>query len=269
MKHFSIAFIILFTTISCVTTNPSPSFDNKVNTQVALAFTATALDEIVNKPTDTPIPTVEETLLPTSTEVMLEGDPKNSLGTPTWRDDLSTGINWNLETSNITFGNTKFSAENGKLIATSSSTSEGYVWWLNFRRIKNAYIEATFEIDSCSGNDQYGLVVRSVNYDDGYAYYYVITCDGKYDIRRRTSAGSVMLFGQPESDQINTGSNQTNTLGVWMKNDILRLYINGQFLNEISDKELLDEGYFGLFINAVRTPGFTIKMDEIAYWLLD
>jgi hypothetical protein len=40
-------------------------------------------------------------------------------------------------------------------------------------------------------------------------------------------------------------------------------------LEEITDTELGQEGHFGIFINAAKTPGFTVRMDEISYWLLE
>lgn len=269
MKRNSILSVVLLTAAFFASCAPSIPFEEKVATQVAISFTATALDELLHKATDTPVPLVQDTLTPTATEPLPEGDPRNSLGAPTWIDNLSTGKNWNLESSDITFGNTTFSAQDGQLVATSSTTSEGYVWWLNFRRLKNAYLEAKFNVGECIGSDQYGLVFRAVNYDDGYAYYYSVTCSGNYNIRRITSSGSVLLLDTPESNFINSGSNQTNTLGIWMQDNRISLYVNGQFLQEFTDNELSNEGHFGLFINAVQTPGFTIKMDEISYWLLD
>ena len=269
MKKTIIFILLLFLSLACITTSPSTSFDERVNTQVALAFTATALDEIIKSGTDIPIPTEAPAFSPSPSATLLPGDPKESLGLPSWEDELSNGKNWSLEGIEKVFGDTKFFIEDGKLVTKSETTSEGYVWWLNYRRFKDAYLEAQFTVDTCSGNDQYGLVFRSVDYESGYAYYFVNTCDGKYDLRRRTESESVMLLGMPASDQINSGSNQTNTLGVWIKNDTIRLYINGQLLDEVVDKELPNEGHFGLFINAIKTPGLTIKMDNTSYWLLD
>jgi hypothetical protein len=269
MKKYLSVFVIGLSTVILLSCAPSLQFEDKVATQVSLSFTATALDEMLKQPTDTPSPDATETPEPTATQPLPEGNPKNTLGSPTWGDDLANGKNWNLESSDITFGGTTFSVKDGKLVATSATTSEGYVWWLNFRKLKNAYLEAKFEVGTCSGNDQYGLVFRSVNYDDGYAYYYTVSCEGKYDLRRRTTTGSVMLLGFPQSGFINDGSDQTNTLGIWMQNDRISLYVNGELLEEITDKELGEEGHFGIFINAAKTPGFTVRMDEISYWLLD
>jgi len=269
MKKTMTVFAIVVIAIIFISCAPSLSFEEKVGTQVSVSFTATALDAMLNPPPDTPTPAATNTLEPTATEPLPEGDPKNSLGSPNWHDDLSTGRNWNLDTSDITFGSTTFSVKDGKLVATSATTSEGYVWWLNFRKLKDAYLEAKFEVGSCSGGDQYGLVFRAVNYEDGHAYYYSISCDGNYGLRRWTEPGSVMLLNYKKSDFINTGSNQTNTLGIWMQDNRISLYANGKLLEEINDKELRNEGHFGIFINAIETPGFTVKMDEISYWQLD
>ena len=78
-----------------------------------------------------------------------------------------------------------------------------------------------------------------------------------------------MLLGMPFSEKIHKGPNQTNTLGIWIKGPIIRLYVNNNLLEEINDSTLLNGGHFGLFINARQTPGFTIYMDEISYWILN
>ena len=90
-----------------------------------------------------------------------------------------------------------------------------------------------------------------------------------YNLRKWDSSGLSVLLENAIGDSINTGSNKTNILGVWAKDDRIRLYANGQFLQEISNASLINDGHFGLFINARETPGFTIKLDEISYWLIN
>lgn len=273
MRRLVSLFLILFLSLSCTVTFPSndTAFNDKVATQVAIVRTATALHEMLeNQQEETqPAPTDESDTVPEATETPPANDPKSELGQPSWQDDLSTGRNWNLDSGDQDFGNTRFYHQDGYLGATSSSTSSGFIWWLNYLEFKDAYLEARFSVETCSGNDQYGLVFRSVDYESGYAYYFTISCDGHYDIRRWTASGSTLLLESPSSTEIHTGSNQTNTLGVWVKDATIRLYVNGQFLQEVKDSGLSNEGHFGLFINAKQTPGFTIKMDEIAYWLFD
>ena len=256
---------------SCTITIPSESFEGKVATQASVVFTATALAEYFSKPTETTEPPGSPTSesIPEPSATLSGEDPVKSLVQPNWKDDLSTSKNWNLDSGNVTFGNTTFSHVNGKLQTTGNSTSEGYIWYLSYLKLKNAYVEAKFDVGACSGKDQYGIVFRAVNYTDGFAYYFSVTCDGNYNLRRWNSSGSTLIIENKFNSAINSGGNKTNVMGIWAKDSRIRLYANGQFLEEINNSDLTGEGHFGLFINAKETPGFTFAMDEIAYWLVN
>lgn len=272
-KYFlSFSLIALFFFSSCSVTVQNESFENKVATRAALVFTATALAESLSSPTETPQPTSiaasQQVSSPTpgATATLPSEDPLASLGQPSWKDDLSTGRNWNLDSGAVSYGGTIFSHKDGKLHAKSSTTSEGYIWYLTYLKLKNAYLEAKFDLEACSGKDSYGLVFRAEDYTDGYAYYFSASCDGHYSLRRWDNTGSILILDNIKHDAINAGSDKSNTLGIWSKESRFRLYINGQFLEELNDASLPDEGHFGLFINARETPGFSFGMDEIAYW---
>jgi hypothetical protein len=270
MKRIVIIFLVLIALLACTISFPDGSFDEKISTQVALALTATALEQEVNhqvqetvsadtQPDDGPAPT--ETTPPAD-------DPKKDLGQPTWKDDLSTGQYWSLQSGPIEIETTTCSLANGNLSAKSAAIGKGNIWWLTYLTFQDAYLEATFNIDDCSGDDQYGLVFRASDYESGFSYYFHVTCDGHYDVRRLIGSGSSMLLGMPASDIINKGSNQTNILGVWVNGPIIRLYLNNHFIKEINDSSLTNEGHFGIFINARKTPGLTVNLDEISYWTL-
>lgn len=269
MKKTLLLVILLIFSLACTISLPGSSFDKDVAVGVALALTETALQATsdVQNATDTPQP--EITTTPTATRTPPADDPKTVLGNPGWRDTLSNGKNWQLDSGDVTYGDTTFSHADGKLTAVNSVRGDGMIWYLSYLSFEDAYLEATFELENCSAGDQYGLVVRAADYNDGISYYYIATCGGQYDLRRWSSAGSTLLLDSLSSDAFNSGSNQTNTLGIWIKDDIIRLYANNQFLTEVEDNSITGEGHFGFFINAVQTSGFTIHMDEIAYWLLD
>jgi hypothetical protein len=265
--------LILFVAISCTLTTPSTlSFDDKVATQAAVAFTATALDQYFNNPTVTPEPTIStvvptETLAPTPT--LNSEDPVKSLGQPNWKDELTNAGNWFLSGS-FSSDNTKFYPSGGGIVASSASVNDGLRWYLYYeKKPKDIYIEAKYDISKCSGKDQYGIVFRAPNMEDGYAFYYAVTCDGGYNLRKWDSTGLSVILENSIGNSINTGSDKTNILGVWAKNDRIRLYANGQFLQEILNTSLSNDGFFGLLINAKETPGFTIKLDEISYWVIN
>jgi hypothetical protein len=271
MKKIFILPLLLLFVLACSISSPSNSFDERTATQVAVALTATALDlEINQEPTQKSVDEgeIEPTKSATNTPTPLD-DPKNDLGAPTWTDDLSTGNYWNLNLDNKSFDGTTFSMGSGKLTATSTVIGEGNIYWLTYLTFQDAYLEATFDVGKCANDDQYGLVFRAPDYESRFAYYFHVTCDGHYDIRRWSSSGSTMLLGMPSSEKINTGSDQTNTLGVWVNGSIIRLYVNDFLIEELNDSSLSNTGHFGLFINARQTSGFTVNMDEISYWTLD
>jgi hypothetical protein len=271
MKKIFILPLFILIILACSISSNSNSLDERTATQVSVSRTATALDQKINqKPTQKTADEAgpEATKSSTNTPTPLE-DPKKDLGAPTWKDDLTTGKYWSLESEDIIIDTTTLSISNGKLSAKAAVIGKGTNWWLTYLTFKDAYLEATFDVGNCSNDDQYGLVFRAPDYESGFAYYFHVTCDGHFDIRRWSSSGSSMLLGMPSSEKINTGSNQTNTLGVWVKGPIIRLYVNNFLIEELNDSSLVDSGHFGLFINAHQTPGFSVSMDEISYWALD
>ena len=271
MKKILLLSLVLITVLACSISSPTDSFDDKTATRVAVVLTATALDQEIKQQGAEVISTDtqgEPSTSATNTPVPPD-DPKQELGQPTWMDDLSTGQYWSLDSEDITIETTTFSVDSGKLSAKASVIGKGNNWWLTYLTFQDAYLEATFDVAECATNDQYGLVVRAPDYESGFAYYFHVTCDGHYDLRRWSNDGSTMLLGMPSSEKIHKGPNQTNILGVWIKGPIIRLYVNNTLLEEINDSTLKNNGYFGLFINARKTPGFTVSMDEISYWILN
>jgi hypothetical protein len=268
-------FILLLTLLlSCTISFPGSdlTFDDKVATQSSIVMTATALHESLENKQDDPqatdTPADELDQQPSATPPA--DNPKKDLGQPSWRDDLSTGMNWSLDSTGVDYGSVRFYPQDGYLWATSKTSPTGIIWRLNYRKFKDAYLEAEFEIVNCSGDDQYGMAFRATDYDSGHAYNFCVTCDGRYSLLRGSTIGEIVILQDLKiSDAIHSGANQINKLGVWVKGAVIRLYVNDQFLEEINDSGLQDKGHFGLFINAKQTPGFTIKMDEIAYWILN
>jgi len=266
MKKLFLFISILLVVISCTVSFPSSSIDRDVETGVAVAFTQTALAAAQPNPSASLTPESTLSPSPTLTQTPPADDPKALLGDPDWLDDLSSEKNWSLDAVNESIGEEVYSHSKGKLNARNSYS---YNWLLTYFSFRDAYLEAKFEIETCSKNDQYGLVVRAEDYGDGDAYYFTVTCDGQFDLRRETPSGSTLLLDMPSSDVINSGSDQTNTLGIWLEGSTIRLYANNQFLTEVKDNSIDTDGHFGIFVNSNQTPGFTIHVDEIAYWLID
>ncbi len=242
------------------------TFEDEVATQAAAAFTQTAQYE-QSLPTITPQPT---TSLPTLTPTSAVDDPKKDLGSAAWQDSIATGNSFGLGTdvTDIEGTNASVWIEEGKLNMYRSGASGGYIWYCAYPNIADFYLEGKFETQNCNGVDEYGLTFRKPDFGDKTGYYFMISCDGKFNLLRWTPNGSALLGDWTESDLINKGPDSINTLGVWAEGKTIKLYINDQFAAEFTDESSLTSGYFGMFSNSKQTAGMTIRLDEIAYWNL-
>ena len=212
--------------------------------------------------TNTPAPDPTE-IAPSPTSPA--GDPKNSLGSPTWHDTLDTSKSFYLFENE----NTKVTQSNGALLLTGVSANGWIGWSLTYSHpAKNFYIEGMFTSPACSGSDLYGLVFRTPDADSG--YFFGVTCDGKYSLHARNikDGSDDALISGTANPAILTGANQTNRLGVMANGDKIGLYVNGTLLQEVTDSTYPDEGNFGAFVAANATNGFTANMDEISLWKL-
>lgn len=207
-----------------------------------------------------PTPTATGTEPPTLTPTLKSSDPKASLGDPTWKETFNRG-----KTSFYTFddGHTQISLVNDYLKMTSLASNSWTGWSLNGPKPKNMYLEGTFLTETCDGLDRYGLVFRAPDFES--AYFFGVSCDGQYNFRVYNQQGD--LVGWTKDDAILAGSNQKNVLGVMAEGTHIKLYINGEMVKELEDSTYTDSGLFGVFIAAQRTPGFTVKVDEVDYWL--
>jgi hypothetical protein len=269
-KLFIIIFLFLFLTISScnIPISNQPDFEADVSTKVAIAKTATVIQNFMMTATaiNSPSGNTPNPIQPTVTSTPTQENFLDSLGMPAWRDQLNNGGGWSLNSPNTDTPNVTIKVENGALIMTRSVPYGGKNWWLNYQMIQDFYLEGIFSTEVCNSDDQYGLVFRAPTYFDGFGFYFTITCDGYFNLMRWDSNGAANLFNWEKPEAILAGSNQTNTFGIWAKVGLIRLYANGKMIKEFTDNSLNNKGHFGLFIDSRQTPGFTIKLDEMAFW---
>lgn len=272
--QFLISLLIAVLMISACTIEvpSSVSFEDKVATQAAVVFTATALAEQFANPTATPEPpsqaTSEPTIEPTPTPSA--DDPVKELGEADARDTLSSSGIWFKNSSSFDNEFATFSAKSGSISAVSKK-SGGPIWYDYFeKRPADLFLEGKLTAGSCSGNDAYGILFRGQDIGVGPSYFFAVKCNGNYDFYKFGVPGNISyLVSNKSNSAIKTGSGATNTLGVWANGDTIRLYANGIFLEEVKDSTLLGEGYVGFFIWSVNSAGLSVDLDELAYWGLD
>lgn len=237
---------VIVTTESVSETPPSePATETPTPTETQEA-TATPV------PTDTPTPT------------SLPSDPRTALGEPDFLDTFQNGDNWALyEDDHVRFRITDGTL---RMVAFNPDFWDGFV--LSWPVISDFYLEMTATTRTCSGRDNYGLVARAGNSDNGYAaYLFGISCDGRYSLRIWDGESFTKLIDWTESEHIEAGSKQTNRIGFMADGDTISLYANGNLLEETQD-DTFDEGKFGVFVGSANTSDFTVLDDEIAYWEL-
>jgi len=251
---------------------------NLVSTKVAETLSAVQTQGVptlppptpVEPPTETPSATLEPsaTVTPSATATAPAGDPVLTLGAPGFYDTFSDGTSFGLSSKPYEDEAVLIKVENGAMVFESLRLNNGIRWRLTSRNPQNLYLDGTFRTTSCSGSDQYGLVVRAPTYSDGIGYYFGVTCDGQYYLLRWDEDGQNSLVDLTVEPKILSGSNQVNRLGIRISNNSINLYINGYLVKELSDDGIPGKGYIGAFVSAHEDPGFTVQLEEISLWTL-
>lgn len=224
--------------------------------------------------TQTPVPTSilsTLTVTPTSastasaTPTISPDDPVLSLGESTYSDTFTSGSAFGLKTP-YEDNAIHIEATDGSLVFRSLAVHQGWRWRLTSRMARNLYVEGTFTTVSCAGLDHYGLMFRAPTYDDGVGYYVALSCDGQTYMQYWDGSKSHTLLDWTAAPSALTGKNQTNRLGVMVKEHNFAIYVNGILVKTVGDDELNEKGHFGVFVSALDTPNFTFKLDEIKEW---
>lgn len=275
-----LSLLIVVSIAGCNLPNSSEISPDIIASQVANFLTTTPdVDITIEIPSEVPTITIQitpETILPTETTtptqepsltptILAQGIPT---GSPNWIDTFNDGTRFGLNSEGYDDGQTKIIVSDGSLTMTSISAIGWRGWRLTSQKPANYYLLASFQTNDCSGSDQYGLVVQSPDFASGYGYYFGLTCDGRYAFQKWEDSGLSNLQGWIDDQNIVSGSNQNNKIGILKSGNQYNLYINNIFIVTIEDEKFSNPGYFGPYIAGVNTPNFSFQLDEIAYWNL-
>lgn len=246
------------------TVTASPTLTTTLSPTLTARFSPTLTttpSRIVAGPTLAPSKTATST--PTATAI--PGDPRTTLGTPTWKDNFQKASTWGLGVP-YDDGHTQVSIVPGKIVLISKNAEGWPGWRMQVTKIQNFYLEATINTLTCSDTDMYGLAFRSSSTYK--AYWFEITCDGRYSLESGDMNNATEIIKLKANPLIKAGSNQTNRFGILANGTKLSFYANGKLLEEITNNSILDAGSFGYFILGKKTVNFTVESTEIAYWKL-
>jgi hypothetical protein len=296
----SLILVVLLTSCSLPRMTPTPSTD-EMPTRISALLTAMVTmtpqieTAVISTPTippatATPVPTETESPTPTeevtptedmtttptvdltaeasytgtpvSTPTSPADDPAKTLGAATTVETFDNGNNWPIGSDDYTTAKIK----DGKMVITGLTTKDG--WRVSNVKGINYYVQVTGKMNTCSGKDHFGIMLRVPNpavADRGYIF--TVTCDGNYSLRKWNIDKMYSLIEYKASDAILQGSNQTNRIGVMAVGTKLTLYINGVKVSEFTDSDFT-YGYYGIDIGGRETPNFTIELDELDAWSL-
>lgn len=217
-------------------------------------------------PTATKAPTA--TTLPSAT--LPAGDPRASLGNPTWRDQMTNGNNWPLGVDSA--GYTGIDFEDGLMLFSAYKPVDG--WRLTIPSAVNFYLEMTVKADQCLADDRWGMIARVPNVSAANrGYLFGINCSGAFSLRKWDGTtlpkGSMTtLINWKTNPAVAAGAGKVNRLGFMARGSKISLYANGILLGDVLDASFTGEGYFGVFAGAHSSSSLTIAVDEMALWEL-
>ena len=214
---------------------------------------------------------------PTKTAApLIKFDPNVSLGNPKYLNNFEVAYldEWAPpETKKLPDNSTiRLQFKDGKLYVTGKQR-EFSTWWFSYHNLKDFFVEMTFDTETCSGSDTYGIILRGPAHLAGVSYGYVVafTCDGHYWVFRLDGIDpwqAKELVDETKSDIINTGSDKLNVIGVRANGETLTIYGNGYQLAQVKDNKY-SQGRLGVFVRAVNTSNYTFRLTRLAYWILN
>jgi predicted small secreted protein len=252
------------------TVAPTEELTGETPTEITTSGEPTVLPTLTAMPTEAVAPTDEFTATPTNvpTATFAPADPRYTLGTPTWSDNMANSNNWPNDSnqySSIVF-------KNGEMLLTGLTTSYGWRLSTTAGVLSDFYLEMTARFDTCSDDDSMGLFFRVPDQalaDRGYLF--GLTCSGedylkRWDATVNAPTGTMNTLAMPHAT-IAYLPNQLNRIGVLATGNNIKLYINGVLVNEVAN-DVWTSGYFGVFVKGTETSNLLIHVTNVSYWAL-
>jgi len=188
--------------------------------------------------TPTPVPTFTRTPTP---------DLRPNVGAVVVEDDFSSEEEWVLTSAE----DYNIAIANGHLTMVLSRPE----WFIFTTRteplLDDFYAEITASPNLCSGEDEYGLIVRTS--PASVHYRFAVSCDGRAKVTRVSHNSARVIIPWTRNPAIPALAPSSSRLAVWANGQDIRFFVNGEYLFSIVDTVLL-EGTIGAF---VRTSGDT------------
>lgn len=138
---------------------------------------------------------------------------------------------------------------------------EGFMWGLNVEQHTDVVIEVETRQLSASDTNAYGVICRANPDAGGDGYYFLISGDGFWSIRRVARGEGRPLAQFDNGRTINRGQS-INRLRAVCIGDYLALYINDVFAGEARD-DLFSSGFAGLVVATIDDIPADVAFDQL------
>lgn len=274
INKYLVLFVLTLILVGCGTPQEDQPTEDLLATQVASILTQTAMEEtppptetMVPQPSATPLgpsetPTESPTITATRTPTMPPSDPAVLLGNPAWTYDFNGSSSpWDYESDQAIF-----ETSNGSLNITAQANRNWHSWWVSSPTLRDAYVEMTMKMETCTGFDRFGFAVRASSEGDQF-YFLDLTCDKRWGFFRMAPDVEINEIRAYQEIEVSLNNwTEPHRVGIWMEGSDFRFYIDGEEIGVASDDTFLNEGYTGFMIAFAETPGYTVSVDQLQYW---
>jgi len=191
----------------------------------------------------------------------IPGDPAEVLGKPDGQDTFDNDNHWKL------FDNQCFKSEieEGIFWMTAKGMQGFSCWEVTWPQIENYYLETIVEMpQECDPDDRFGLFFRAP--DNSRGYLYGLTCSGTYSMTSWDGSSTNVVADFASSEFILVVPGERNRIGVIADGNNYSLYVNGNFLTQVSNSMFVDQGKLGFFVRAATEESFTARYDDLKVW---
>jgi hypothetical protein len=141
---------------------------------------------------------------------------------------------------------------------------DGFMWVLNVELHTDVVIQVDTLQYSDYRNNAYGVVCRAAPGNNGDGYYFMISADGMYTIRRGATDEVKPLIPWTGSGAIHQDKGVNRIRAVCI-GDYLALYVNGQFVAETYD-DRYQRGNAGLTAAVPEGGDVDVAFDDLTIW---
>jgi len=129
--------------------------------------------------------------------------------------------------------------------------------------IDDFYLEITANPSICSGEDEYGMLIRVSPSLDFYRF--GLTCNGEARVDRLLDGSASSPHPPTVSGAVPPGAPSSSRIAVWALGPDILFYVNGEYLFSVRDTVLFGGG-LGLYVRASGEDAMTVNFSNLTIY---